>query len=119
MATHHLTDDHIQFLVTDPSADPCGRAVVANFTSIKDATTDHSCIVSPGEHRLINQPSVVMFNKAGIVKVSDLVEGERRRMISRNTQLSPALHQKVLDAFAVSRAVPLAAKRMLQGQGLI
>ena len=119
MAARHNIDDHVQFLVTDPSWDSRGLVVVANFTSLKGATTDHLCVVNAGEHPLISRPSVVVFNRAGIVRVDDLVNAERIREISRRAPLSEDLYEKILDAFAVSRNVQIRTKKMLEDQELI
>ena len=119
MATHHAMDSHVHFLVTDPDWDAMHRVVCANFTSLKDATVDQSCIVEPGEHRLVSRRSVVVFHEARIVDVDNLVAQEAARNISRRESLSKELHDKIVRAFAVSKFAPIKTKQMLKDQGLI
>ena len=119
MATRRDDDHHLHFLVTEPGCDPCQRVVVVNFTSRKQTTIDCSCVVDPGEHPMVSQPSVVKYDKARILNAAGLASFQMRNLVARRPPLSPQLLERVIAGFAVSIYVPRDPRRMLEVQGLL
>lgn len=94
-----------------------GRLLVVNFTSNK-RWQDQSCVLSPGEHPVIERESVVYYARAKLETDAAL----ERLLASGRIHL----HDQLLDAAAVTRIVrgalrseriPLALVEFLQQQG--
>jgi hypothetical protein len=114
---HIKADPHLWVIVSDPSND--SQVVAVNFTSQR-SDKDQSCVAYPGEHAFIQKESVVLYSEARVVPKSALYSAISAGLLKWQQPVSSPLLAKIRSGACASiKNIPLAAKRMLQSQGIL
>jgi hypothetical protein len=89
-----------------------------NFTSQR-IDKDQSCVIYPGEHPFVESETVVLYAGARIVPESAILAAVSAGALKLHKVISKKLLARIRGGAARSNQLPLAAKRLLQAQGLI
>src|SRR5688572_30204595 len=114
---HVAADPHLWVIISDPAKDK-SQLVTVNVTSQR-IDKDQSCVVQAGEHPVVVKESVVFYAGARVVPESAILAGVSAKLLKLKSAVTAALLKRIRQGAALSDKLPLAAKRLLQAQGII
>ena len=85
-------EDHLWVIINEPSAH-AGVALIVNVSTLRP-NAETTCIVHPGEHPFNRHDSYVRFGSGRAVKVADLAEAVKKRLLKPHQAAAKALLEK-------------------------
>lgn len=108
--------DHLHFVVSPAAAN--GDVVVANLTTRRQHS-DTTCVVHPGDHPSVAQPSVVSYFHSRVVSRDHLANLLAQGTLQPRPPLSLQLLERVVRGFEDSEDVPESVRVEMELHGLI
>lgn len=109
---------HLHVVMNDPVYSPehrDERVLVVNISSIKDdCTYDDSCVLKPGCHPFVKQPSYVYYRDAAALVVPRIIEKVELGEFDLHHPVDQDLYLRVLNGFNTSKHVKPKIKRFLK-----
>jgi hypothetical protein len=110
--------NHLFVILTDKCQE--GSHLLVNFSTIRpESFHDSTCVVLPGEHPFIKQPSYIEYRRAEIVNARHIIKCTDSSYFVPNTTTEEALFNRICDGVSASEHTPKRIKTyFLSSKGL-
>lgn len=109
---------HLHIIMNDPVYTPefgDERVLVVNISTIRpDCMYDDSCVLTPGCHPFVRNPSYVYYREAVVSLAPRIIEKIEMGEIDPHQPVDEDLYLQVLEGFSVSPHVKPKIKRFLK-----
>ena len=75
---------------------------MVSISTIRSANHDKTCILAPGEHDFIQDPSYVVYNSCRVEPASKLINGVQQTIFADKGLLDEAVFTRILSGISVS-----------------
>jgi len=108
---------HLWMVLSDPTKGE--KIVIANLSTFRKGFPNRNCLVKQGEHTFVSRDSIVYTAEACLTTIEHLDEAFRKKLLTRSTDVSAELLQKIHRCIDESSDVPEEVKEVLRRQGFI
>lgn len=108
---------HLWVIVSDPAANP-DVVVCLSLTTLREKS-DRSCVVNPGEHPFVQEPTCVAYRHGRHLSLRQLQAMADTGAIQRREPVSEALLARIRQGARDSDFTIFLHRRVLVEQGLI